>query len=416
MSVPPPRVPRPGTDGAQPRRPPVAQRPSEAPTQPVTAVGGTRRERQEAAASARRSAGRPAPRPERRGGRRSGGPEADRRRGRRGLRVFIVLAVLAAPFVLGAGWFAYQMRPGSEGKAVTVAITKDMGTSEVADLLTAKGVIDSALAFKVWATIHGSGPYDAGPYQFHQGQGVRSALGALEAGQQVAAPVDVKLLLPPGLTNAQIAERVGQIPGHTAAKFLEVVNSNTIRSAYQPPDVTSLEGLLFPDTYFIGVKESEEAIARRLVARFDEIGDKIGLANAQSLTPYETVVAASLIQTEAKLPEDAPLISAVIRNRISDGMQLQIDSTLCYAKGGCPPTPTDADKAIDSPYNTYKIAGLPPTPIASVAEVALVAALNPSDVPYKFYVVSDASGKHAFATTLAEHDRNVKAARAKGLL
>jgi UPF0755 protein len=330
--------------------------------------------------------------------------------------VFIVLVVLASPFILAAGWFGYQLRPGSEGKAVSVAITKEMGTSEVADVLAEEGVVDSALAFNVWATIAGSGPYDEGSYRMHQGQGVRSALSVLKAGQQVAAVPDVKLLLPPGLTNTQIAERVGQIPGHTAAKFLEVVNSNTIRSKYQPPDVTSLEGLLFPDTYFIGAKESEEAIARRLVARFDEIGDKIGLANAQGLTPYQTIVAASLIQTEAKLADDAPLISAVIRNRIRDGMQLQIDSTLCYAKGGCPPSPTDADKAIDSPYNTYKIAGLPPTPIASVTEASLVAALNPTDVPHKFYVVSDESGKHAFATTLEEHNRNVAAARAKGLL
>jgi len=327
-----------------------------------------------------------------------------------------VLAVLACPFVLATGWFAYQMRPGSAGKAVTIGITKDMGTSEVADLLAKKGVIDSALAFNVWATFAGSGPYDEGSYRLHQGQGVRSALSVLKAGQQVAAVPDVKLFLPPGLTNAQIAERVGQIPGRSAAKFLAVVNSNTIRSKYQPPDVTSLEGLLFPDTYFVGAREREDAIARRLVARFDEIGDKIGLGNAQNLTPYQTVVVASLIQTEAKLAEDAPLISAVIRNRIRDGMQLQVDATLCYAKGGCPPAPTNADKAIDSPYNTYKIAGLPPTPIASVTEAALVAALNPTAVPYKFYVVSDASGKHAFATTLAEHNRNVAAARAKGLL
>jgi UPF0755 protein len=249
-----------------------------------------------------------------------------------------------------------------------------------------------------------------------QGQGIRSALSLLKDGQEVTTAADVKLLLPPGLTNAQIAERIGQLPGRSAEKFLQVVNSNTIRSKYQPPEVTSLEGLLFPDTYFVGATESEEAIAKRLVARFDEIGDKIGLANAQGLTPYETIVAASLIQTEAKLAEDAPLISAVIRNRIRDGMQLQIDSTLCYAKGGCPPAPTDADKALDSPYNTYQIAGLPPTPIASVTEASLVAALNPADVPYKFYVVSDANGKHVFATTLDEHNRNVAAARAKGLL
>ncbi|MCJ7671041.1 MAG: endolytic transglycosylase MltG [Acidimicrobiia bacterium] len=330
--------------------------------------------------------------------------------------MFIVLAVLASPFILGAGWFAYQMRPGSEGKAVTVAITKDMGTGDVADLLADKGVIDSALAFKLFAMVAGPGPYDEGSYQLHEGQGIRSALKVLKAGRAVLAEPDVKLLLPPGLTNAQIAERVGRIPGHSAAKFLEVVNSNTIRSKFQPPEVTSLEGLLFPDTYFVGAKESEEAIARRLVARFDEIGDKIGLANAQGLTPYETVIAASLIQTEAKLAEDAPLISAVIRNRIRDEMQLQIDSTLCYAKGGCPPSPTNADKAIDSPYNTYKVAGLPPTPIASVTEASLVAALNPADVPYKFYVLTDASGRHAFATTLEEHNRNVAAAQAKGLL
>jgi len=155
------------------------------------------------------------------------------------------------------------------------------------------------------------------------------------------------------------------------------------------------------------------------VARFDEIADKVGLANSTAtngLTPYQTVVAASLIQTEAKLAEDAPLISAVIRNRLRDGMPLQIDSTLCYAKGGCPPVPTNADKAIDSPYNTYKISGLPPTPISSVTEANLSAAIHPADVPYKYYVIADANGKHAFATTLAEHNANVAAARAKGLL
>ncbi len=199
------------------------------------------------------------------------------------------------------------------------------------------------------------------------------------------------------------------------------MNSGTVTSKYQAPGQTSLEGLLFPDTYFIGANESEESIAKRLVARFDEIADKVGLASAQGLTPYQTVVAASLIGTEAKLAEDAPLISAVIRNRLAAGMPLQIDSTLCYARAqstgtGCPPPPTDADKGLDSPYNTYKIAGLPPTPIASVTEASLAAALKPADVPYRYYVVADANGKHAFATTLEEHNRNVAAARAKGLL
>ena len=91
-------------------------------------------------------------------------------------------------------------------------------------------------------------------------------------------------------------------------------------------------------------------------------------------------------------------------------MPLQIDATLCYAKGGCPPVPVDADKKIDSPYNTYKVVGLPPTPIETVATGALGAALHPALVAYKFYV-SDKNGKTYFATTQAEHERNVIKAR-----
>lgn len=227
---------------------------------------------------------------------------------------------------------------------------------------------------------------------------------------------DVTLLLPPGLTTAEIAARVGKIPGKDAAKFLAVVSSGTIRSRYQPADVDSLDGFLFPDTYFIGATESEESIVRRLVDRFDEIGDKVNLGSVTDLTPYQTVVVASLIQKEAKLAEDAPLISAVIRNRLADEMLLQIDATLCLIKGGCPPAPTNADKEIDSPYNTYKSPGLPPTPICSVTEASLLAAMNPSEDKYKFYVLSAANGKHAFATTLDEHNRNVATARAKGVL
>ena len=114
---------------------------------------------------------------------------------------------------------------------------------------------------------------------------------------------------------------------------------------------------------------------------------------------------ASLIQAESTA-EDAPLVSAVIANRLQRGMQLQIDATLCYAKGGCPPVPNNADKQIDSPYNTYKVSGLPPTPIMTVTEPALSAAAHPADVAYLFYVTGK-DGVTRFATTLAEHQRNI---------
>jgi UPF0755 protein len=271
----------------------------------------------------------------------------------------------------------------------------------------------------------GGGPFQTGCHDLHEGLGVRGAVSLLGApgGELIKGKCvlptdepDVELFLRPALTKEQIAEKVGELPGHDAAEFLAVVNSGVVRSKYQPAEVTSLDGFLFPDTYLIGANWTDEQIVQRLLDRFDEIGDTIGLANAQGLTPYQVVVAASLIQTEAKVADDAPLISAVIRNRLAKGMQLQIDSTLCYAKGGCPPLPTDADKAISSPYNTYQIVGLPPTPIASVTEASLRASLAPAAVPYLYYVIADEEGHHAFATTLEEHDRNVAAARAKGLL
>ena len=110
------------------------------------------------------------------------------------------------------------------------------------------------------------------------------------------------------------------------------------------------------------------------------------------------------------IAEDAPRSRPSIRNRLQQGMPLQIDATLCYAKGGCPPVPSNADKQIDSPYNTYRVNGLPPTPIMTVTEQSLHAALDPADVPYLFYVTGK-DGVTYFATTLAEHEANIRGPR-----
>jgi len=346
--------------------------------------------------------------------------EDRKRRRRRVIAVLLVLGLLILPFVLAVGWFYFQVEPrGGEGKAVQVTIEDGWSTGEVGSALAQADVVGSAFAFRIWATVSGAGPFEPGTYTLRTNMGDRAAANVLKVGIPDAPEASATLLIPPGLTLNQVADRVGQLPGHSRDTFLQVANSGIVRSKYQPPGVNSLEGFLFPDTYFIGASEDDGDIVKRLVARFDEIADRAGLANSSAtngLTPAQTVVAASLIQTETKLAEDAPLISAVIRNRLRDGMPLQIDSTLCYAKGGCPPVPTNADKAIDSPYNTYKNLGLPPGPISGVTEANLRAAINPANVPYKFYVISDANGKHAFATTLAEHEANVNAARKKGLL
>jgi cell division protein YceG involved in septum cleavage len=248
------------------------------------------------------------------------------------------------------------------------------------------------------------------------GPNLVSSGGTPPATAKPAGGGQVQLLLRPGLTINGIAATVAQLPGHTAAGFLQVANSGLIRSSYEPATTNSLEGLLFPDTYFVLPNESYASILHRLVDRFDQIGDQIGLGGTTAVTPYQTIVVASLIQQEVKVPTDAPLVAAVIYNRLKLGMPLQIDATLCYVKGGCPPVPSNADKQRVSPYNTYKVTGLPPTPIASVTMASLQAAMAPASVPYLYYVISDASGKLAFSTTLAGQNHNIAIAHQKGLL
>ncbi|MDQ1430070.1 MAG: hypothetical protein QOF40_672, partial [Actinomycetota bacterium] len=216
------------------------------------------------------------------------------------------------------------------------------------------------------------------------------------------------LALPPGLRLAQVADRVGALPGHDRAAFLALAQSGQVRSKYQGAQVSS-EGFTWPDTYFVE-GQTDVQILQTIVGQFDKHADAVNLTNASAvgLTPQQAVVVASLVQAEAGNAADAPKVAAVILNRSRQNIPLQIDATLCYSKGGCPPVPSNADKAIDSPYNTYRVAGLPPTPIMTVSEQSLRAALAPANVPYLFYVTGK-DGVTYFATTLAEHEANIRA-------
>jgi UPF0755 protein len=338
---------------------------------------------------------------------------------RRNLATVCTVAALLAPLAFASVYVIGNVRSSTTGNSdVVIDVQPGWTPVQVGDQLAKDGVITSSARFQQVAQQAQFTTYKAGRYVFVANSETRQALDTLRGGPEAVIP-DIKLLLPPGLTLAQIADRVGKLQSKDgtrfldSARFLEVAKSGVVRSRYEPAGSTSLEGLTWPDTYFIGANENEEQILRRIVDQFDKRADTIGLAAAgpaNGMTPYQTVISASLIEAEAGSPADRPLISAVIVNRIKDGTPLQIDATLCYAKGGCPPVPTDADRKIDSPYNTYRIGGLPPTPIKTVSEGALQAALNPAAVSFRYYV-SDKHGKTYYATTLAEHERNVAKAR-----
>jgi UPF0755 protein len=330
--------------------------------------------------------------------------------------VVAVIGIVALPFLATAGWFVWQLTPpGGEGASVTVEIQPGWGTKEAGDALQSHGVIGSSLAFQIWSKVSGSGAFQAGAYQLHESMGVRAASDALQRGPSsaVAATGHAVLALPPGLRLEQIAARVGALPGHDGTAFLALAQSGRIRSKYQG-EQTSVEGFTWPDTYFVE-GQTDEQILQTIVSEFDKHAVAVNLATptANGLTPQQAVVVASLVQAEAGSAADAPKVAAVITNRLRLGMPLQIDATLCYSKGGCPPVPTNADKQIDSPYNTYRITGLPPTPIMTVTEQSLRAALAPANVPYLFYVTGK-DGVTYFATTEAEHLANIKAHGVRG--
>ncbi|MDQ1394774.1 MAG: hypothetical protein QOG64_33 [Acidimicrobiaceae bacterium] len=336
-----------------------------------------------------------------------------RRRSRR--RVFLVAGAVLVVLALLVGGLGYsyvnhQVHPsGGPGPQVQVTIPQGASTSTIAKILKRNGVIDSSTVFSWYVRFESDATFLAGDYTLRKHEPYREVVSTLSKAVAVAPD---RITIPEGFTLAQIAARVGKLPGRSAQKFLDVAATGQIRSQFSPPGSNNLEGLLFPDTYFVTAKDDEAAILRRMVQAFDDQAAAAGLADAsakQGMTPYQVVIVASMVEREAKVDSDRGKIASVISNRLKRKMTLDIDATLIFAVG-------KVDKTSPSPFNTYKVAGLPPTPIASPGRPSLAAAAAPDDTPFLYYVIADQDGHHAFATTLAEHNRNVAAARKKGLL
>jgi len=250
--------------------------------------------------------------------------------------------------------------------------------------------------------------------------------------------VEVEVVFPEGFTVAQIAARLERdAPGFSVADVDAVLAENSLPAPFRPEGVTSYEGLLFPALYRVAAYETEADVLARMIEemRTRALANDIEVA-AQRLgrTPYEIIIIASLIEKEVKVAEERALVSRVIHNRLELDMELQIDAALYY---GAPEGASFAElKGADTPYNVYLRKGLPPTPIASPGEASLIAAMNPADDPADddalctvrtsrekreecrllFYVLKDAEGRHAFATTYRLHELNVAAAKEAGVL
>ena len=346
-----------------------------------------------------------------------GGPGPWGRRIVVGIALFVAMALVAGG--LGLLYFKSQVDPkGPAGPEVAVEIPLGSSTQRIASLLQQKGIVKSARNFRLYVRVKGAGPFQAGSYRLRRNLSFDDAIDRLSKGPELAFE---RLTVPEGLTIKQVAALVGKLPGRSAETFLAATTDGTVRSKYQPAGSANLEGLLFPDTYNFEAKDDERAILQRMVSAFDTAAADAGIddvAQGGLVDPYQAVVVASLVEREARVPDDRGMVSRVIYNRLEKKMLLQVDATVIYALGRTGEKGLrvlNKDLEVDSPYNTYKKPGLPPAPIASPGKAALRAAVAPTKGPWLYYVVIDAEGRHAFATTLADHNRNIAAAAAAGV-
>jgi UPF0755 protein len=232
---------------------------------------------------------------------------------------------------------------------------------------------------------------------------VSQVLSALEAGPLVET---VTLTIPEGLELAEIASEVGEVLEVDPAAFTDAATSGEhFLPPYLPEGTSTVEGFLFPKTYELDPEAQAEQVIATLLAQFEEEASTLDWTRAEDLglSPYEVVIVASLVEREARAERDRDKVSAVIHNRLREGMALQIDATVQYALPEKNRLLTLEDYEYESPYNTYLHAGLPPTPIASPGLASLEAALNPAEVDYLYFLVVDPeTGAHEFAETYEE--------------
>jgi len=340
--------------------------------------------------------------------------------GRRRRWPIVLLGVTLAVFLLGGAGVVWVQRqidpPGSPGAPVQVTVTKGMSTAEIGRLLQRRGVITNSTVFRYYTRVNGTGSIQAGDYTLRKRQSMSDVVDILSHGAE--SKLD-RVTIPEGLTLEEIAKRVGELPGRDAAKFLAAARSGTVRSQLQPADSKNLEGLLLPETYFVSDEDDETRILARMVDAFDQLANRLDIRGASQklgITPYQAVIVASMVEREARVDQDRGSVARVVYNRLEKGMPLQIDATIQFALGKQKQSLLLRDLEIDSPYNTYKIKGLPPGPIANPGQKSLQAALEPTPGPWIYYVLADADGHHAFTDSSAEFGRLKAQAQAKGLL
>lgn len=333
---------------------------------------------------------------------------------RRALRVFLFLTVgvVIAGGIAGGYFYTRAQAPfkGYGAREQFVVIAPGTAVPEMRRSLVESGVIRDRFAFDLalWRGAYAR-RLRAGEYRFDRPMTAGQVLDKIARGDVYVRPVTFR----EGLTIEEMSRVFEERGFGRAADFLAAAKDPAaIRDL--DPDASDLEGYLFPDTYALPRTVTAVALVQTMTARFRRVfeplrADGLGSA-ARDLTVRQAVTLASLVEKETARPDERPLVAAVYLNRVRLRMGLQCDPTVIYAlqrAGRYDGNLTREDLAFDSPYNTYKYPGLPPGPIAAPGRASLEAAVHPAPIDY-LYFVSRNDGSHVFASTLAEHARNVR--------
>lgn len=348
--------------------------------------------------------------------------QAGRRERRAWLWWLLAIGVLIVVALVSLALDAYyQFQPPAASGIVRVNIAEGESVTALANDLEAKRRIRSALLFKLYVRQQNAGPLiRAGIYAIPAGMTIPQILQMFENGDTVDTSIHVTF--PEGFTADQMAQRLQAEHICTAKAFLDEVN----HGKFNEPFLKQIhlhkgiryryEGYLFPDTYDFTKHESAHQVVDTILESFQQNAVPL-LANSQSgLTSLgKMITVASMVESEAKMRSELPIIASVIYNRLhrNPPMKLQIDATVEYALGHHTNIVTYGDLNVQSPYNTYRHTGLPLGPISNPGVAAIQAALEPKHTHYLYYVAkNDGSGGHYFSETMQEQVLNEQKAQA----
>ncbi|MBW6516672.1 MAG: endolytic transglycosylase MltG [Candidatus Cloacimonetes bacterium] len=324
------------------------------------------------------------------------------------MRIFAV--VLAIVILIVIGYELYLLVFPTTIKEVVVEIKIGEPAAIIADKLVNHGVIRSKWLFIAYIRLRGvEKDLSYGNYLFSGRLSTASVARKLIDGRIILEQVTI----PEGLNIRETARRLEASGFGKAENYIELSYDPEFAEMLTGFSVQSLEGFLYPETYHFGDGVSEEYVLRRMVNEFFNKTATLRLPDEFNYSFYELIILASIIEKEARFHDEKPLIASVFLNRLSIGKRLQADPTVAYAlsKNGIQRTTIYyVDLQIDSPYNTYRRAGLPPTPICNPSVLSMQAVLDPADSEF-LYFFAGKRGRHIFSKTYTEHLNKQRALR-----